>query len=463
MTIRPHHRLIQKALDRTMLPPGDPEFISRLIINMPPGYSKTQIACIHYIARGLAINPMSRFLHLSFSDTLAARNSDKARSIVKSKLYQSMWPVNITKTSDSKHEWCTESGGEVIARSAFGEVTGNRAGHIDTTKFTGSIIVDDPVKPDDVNSEVLRRKINENYPITIASRVAIESIPIILIMQRLHWDDMSGYLLRGGSGEEWHHLSLPVIVRGDEKYPAEYTHGIQIPNDLGDGWLWPEKHNQKHERALRSHRRRFFSQYMQAPIKRDEESALWTEKMINNARVYPDGALDEPIRTLVSVDPATTNNATSDENGIVVGSHVGDNLYSIHANYTKKASPKGWADIAIAAYHKHDADGIVVETNQGGDAWEQILRDAGYKGRVIPVRASRGNGKTARAEPVAALYEMGYIKHRNDGINLGSLEEELLDFDPLTGKSNGKSPNGVDALVWLIVALKERTVEFKII
>lgn len=463
MIVNKHHQLIQDALDRTMLPHSDPDFISRLIINVPPGYSKTIIASIGYMARGLAINPTARLLHLSFSDRLAVKNSDVVRSIVKSKLYQSMWPIAISYTSDSKSEWHTDGGGEVIARAAFGQVTGNRAGHMDASKFTGAIIIDDPIKPDDVNSEVLRTKINENYPITIASRLAIESTPIILIMQRLHWDDMSGYLLRGGSGEEWHHLCLPVIIDSTKEYPKEYTHGIPIPTTLQDDWLWPEKHNQKHDRALRSHRRRFFSQYMQAPIKRDEESALWTEKMINNARVYPDGALDEPIRTLVSVDPATTNNATSDENGIVVGSHVGANLYSIHANYTKKASPKGWADIAIAAYHKHDADGIVVETNQGGDAWEQILRDAGYKGRVIPVRASRGNGKTARAEPVAALYEMGYIKHRNDGINLGSLEEELLDFDPLTGKSNGKSPNGVDALVWLIVALKERTVEFKII
>jgi phage terminase large subunit-like protein len=445
MIINRHHQIVQSVLDRTMLPPSHKDFISRLIINIPPGYSKTEIASIGYMARGLAINPMSRFLHLSYSDSLVLLNSSIVRETVKSRKFQDMWSVEVKTDTDSKKIWHTTVNGGVTATAAGGQVTGFRAGHMDDIKFTGALIIDDPVKPDDANSETIRGKVNQSFNETVASRVAIETVPIIVIMQRIHWDDLSGYLLRGGSGEKWHHLCLPVKISNDDEYPKEYTHGIPLSHGLDGGWLWPFKHNDKHEAALRSHRRRKAAQYDQKPIKRDEEKALWTEKIINIARLWVES---EPERTLVSIDPAVTNTKTSDEHGIIVGSKLDDKLYGIIADYTCKGSPKNWADTAIDAYEKHEAAAIVIETNQGGDMCEDTLRHAGFQGRVIRVHASKG--KTARAEPIAALYELGYVRHK-PGLSL--LEDEMLDFDPLTGLSNGISPNRVDAVVWLLSEL----------
>lgn len=446
MAIGRHHHVMQKALDRTMLPPSDPDFISRLIINVPPGYTKTELASISYMARGFALNSASRFLHLSYSDNLVLQNSNTVREIVKSKNFQAMWDVGVKTDTDSKKIWHTTDNGGLTATAAGGQVTGFRAGHMDHEKFSGALIIDDPVKPDDAYSETIRNKVNNSYNETIASRVAIETVPIIVIMQRIHWDDLSGYLLRGGSGEMWHHLDLPVKIDNSFEYPDEYTHGVPLDHDLADGWLWPFKHDERHEQALRAHRRRWSAQYMQAPIKRDEETALWTEKTIATCRAKWVDAV--PVRTLVSVDPATTDNKTSDEHGIIVGSSYGENSYGLTADYTRKGSPKTWADAAIAAYHHHDADAIVIETNQGGDMCEETLRNAGFKGRVIRIHASKG--KTARAEPIAALYELGYVTHHT-GLLL--LEDEMMDFDPLTGKSNKRSPNRVDAAVWLLTEL----------
>jgi phage terminase large subunit-like protein len=79
---------------------------------------------------------------------------------------------------------------------------------------------------------------------------------------------------------------------------------------------------------------------------------------------------------------------------------------------------------------------------------EDTLRNAGFTGRVIRVHATKG--KTIRAEPIAALYELGYVQHKT---GLSDAEEEMLDFDPLTGKSNGKSPNRVDWIVWALTEL----------
>ena len=446
MIVNSHHKVIQDALERTMLPPSDPDFISRLIINVPPGYSKTELASINYMARGLAVNPMARFLHLSYSDKLVLLNSGIVREIVKSEDYQSMWPTIVKADTDSKKIWHTDKNGGVTATSANGQVTGFRAGHMDETKFTGALIIDDPVKPDDAYSETIRESVNNGYNETIASRVAIETIPIIVIMQRIHWNDLSGYLLRGGSGEKWHHLNLPIIIDNDDVYPEEYTHGIPIEHGLPNGWLWPFKHNAKHEVALRAHRRKFAAQCMQKPLKRDEESCLWTEKLIAKARANKID--DEPIRTIVAVDPATTNTEVSDEHGIIVGSEYPGEKYSLDADFTRKGSPLTWAQAAIAAYDQHEANAIVIETNQGGDMCESTLRNAGFKGKVIRVTAKKN--KALRAEPVVGLYELGVVWHKS---GLGKTEDEMMDFDPVTQKSNGKSPNRVDAGVYVLTEL----------
>lgn len=448
MIISGHHKAIQAALDRTMLPPDDPDFIPRLVINVPPGYSKTHLASINYMARGLAINPMARFLHLSYSDRLVMLNSSTAREIVRSEAFQAMWPTEIKVDTDSKKMWHTGENGGITATSAGGQVTGFRAGHMDEARFTGSICLDDPVKPDDAYSETIREAVNNSYNETISSRVAIETVPIIVIMQRIHWSDLSGYLLRGGSGEKWHHLNLPVIIDNSDEYPKEYTHGIPLDHGLKNGWLWPFKHNDLHEVALRSHRRKFAAQYMQKPIKRNEETALWTELVIAKARSLNHANELEAIRTIVAVDPATTNNETSDEHGIIVGSEYPGKKYSLDADYTRKGSPLDWANAAIAAFRDHDADAIVIETNQGGDMCESTLRNAGYEGRIIRVHASKG--KTLRAEPVVSLYELGAVQHKG---GLSRCEDEMLDFDPVTQKSGGRSPNILDAAVYVLTEL----------
>lgn len=451
MIIGQHHRVIQKALDRTMLPPDHPDFISRLIINVPPGYTKTEMCSINHMARGLAINNQARFLHLSYSQKLVLLNSGVSREVVKSKAFQDMWPITVKDDTDSKNIWHTTTNGGITATPAGGQVTGFRAGHMGeegvTPKFTGALIIDDPVKPDDAYSDTVRGSVNNAYNETIASRVAVETVPIIVVMQRIHWDDLSGYLLRGGSGEKWHHLNLPVIINNSESYPEEYTHGIPIDHGLPDGWLWSFKHNEKHEKALRSHRRKFAAQYMQKPIKRDEETALWSESVIQKARDLDYGGT-LPVRTVVAVDPATTNTESSDEHGIVVASEYPGKKYSVDGDYSRKGSPSQWAAAAIATYEQHDADAIVIETNQGGDMCESNLRNNGFTGRIIRVHASKG--KTLRAEPVVSLYELGLVKHK---AGLLKCEDEMLDFDPVTQKANGVSPNRVDATVYALTEL----------
>ncbi|EOU9599273.1 DNA-packaging protein [Cronobacter sakazakii] len=443
MIVAPHHKVIQQTLDRVI----DGE-INRLIINVPPGYTKTELATINMMGRGLALNKRARFMHLSYSHNLALLNSSTARSMIKSQAYQAMWPMELRDDADSKAMWWTEYGGGVYASSSAGQVTGFRAGHMEPG-WQGALIIDDPVKPDDAYSETVRDGVNSRFNETIKSRLAIETTPMIVIMQRIHYHDLSGYLLRGGSGEMWHHLNLPVIIDNSRSYQEQYpdnSHAIPIEHGLPDGWLWPFKHNESHRTALFSHRRTAEAQYMQNPRRFNAEGALWTEQMIAAARAL--NITEQLSRTVIAIDPQATNSEESDETGIVAASSYGagdTRQYSADGDYSGKYSPNGWATRAMDAYKQHDADAIVIETNQGGDMAEDTLRNAGFKDRIIRVHASKG--KFARAEPISALYAQGRVAHRG---NLYQLENQQMEYVPTTSK---KSPDRLDALVWAMTEL----------
>jgi predicted phage terminase large subunit-like protein len=261
--VSPHHRVIANTLDRV----SDGE-IKRLIINIPPGYTKTELAVIFFVLKSLIKNPGCRFIHASYSDNLALRNSSVIRNLIQDPMFQALRPTTMTTDTRGKGRWMTNGGAEFLAASAGGQVTGFRAGHLfDKDIFTGAIIIDDPVKPADALSKVQREAINENYNNTFMSRLAHEDVPVIVIMQRVHDDDLSGYLLRGGSGEEWHHLVIPAkIPEVREEYPHKYTHGTPVHFELPPGPIWPWKHNEEElAKIKRGNSFVWTGQYLQDP------------------------------------------------------------------------------------------------------------------------------------------------------------------------------------------------------
>ncbi len=235
------HHVLCDTLDRVIS--GE---IKRLIINIPPGYSKTEAVAIAFMARGLAINPRSQFIHLSYADDLALGNSGKVKEVIESDYFQELFPMKLKADAKSKKGWYNDQGGGVKASSAGGQVTGFRAGQYQPAEeeyeFSGAMIIDDPIKPDDAFSEPKRRDINNRFMNTFKSRLMDERTPMIVIMQRIHEDDPTAHLLRGGSGDKWHHLLLPAVIDNEaEDYPADFTHGIPIHHGLDKGALWPYK------------------------------------------------------------------------------------------------------------------------------------------------------------------------------------------------------------------------------
>ena len=210
--------------------------INRLIVNIAPGYSKTEQIVLNFIARAIALHPDAKFIHASYSGDLAQENSSKIKDMITSPEYQELWPMNLRVDKQGKKRWFTEFGGGMMAVPSGGQITGFRAGRMHTDRFTGAFVIDDPVKPDDAFSDAKRTSINKRFNNTMRSRLAVETVPMVIVMQRIHEDDLTGYLLKGGSGDKWHHVSIPTNLDAatiGKEYPKDFTHGIPIKiNDI---------------------------------------------------------------------------------------------------------------------------------------------------------------------------------------------------------------------------------------
>lgn len=279
-----HHKAIFQALEKVMA--GQTK---RLIINIPPRYGKTEIAVLGFIAHSLAINPKARFIHLSYANSLVLDNSAKIRDLVNMAEFQEFFPIEIKADTNSKQMWYTTDGGGLYAAPAGGQVTGFGAGIITSgsselakiigqkANFGGAIIIDDPLKPDDAESDPRRELINERFDNTIRSRVNHRDVPIIIIMQRLHPNDLCGYLI-DKEASEWEVLSMPALTENEGKEKA----------------LWPFKHTVEELKKIRSQNATVFErQYLQNP--KPKEGLMY-----NNLQTYkelPDGRVEAYIDT----------------------------------------------------------------------------------------------------------------------------------------------------------------------
>ena len=192
--------------------------------------------------------------------------------------------------------------------------------------------------------------------------------------------------------------------------------------------------------------RRLGLQELEGVLLEDVEGALWTRVTLDGARATD---LAECSRIVVAVDPPVSTGKAADTCGIVVAGLLpcGRRAVVIEDASVSGASPQGWAEAAVAAYHRHGADRLVAEVNQGGELVEILVRQVDRTVSYRAVHASRG--KVLRAEPVAALYEQGRIAHR-DGLQ--ALEQQMCQMATHGFQGSG-SPDRVDALVWALTEL----------
>jgi phage terminase large subunit-like protein len=221
----------------------------------------------------------------------------------------------------------------------------------------------------------------------------------------------------------------------------------RAPTEANRAWLAPSFLEEVRARYAGT---RLGRQELDGALLEDAEGALWTGAMLDAARVRKVPALS---RIVVAVDPPVTGGRNSDACGIIVAGAVTEGppetwrAYVLEDATVQGTSPLEWAQAAVAAVHRHGAERMVAEVNQGGDLVQTLIRQVDP---LVPYRDVRArHGKVMRAEPVAALYEQARVFHC---AGLSALEEQMAQMT-LAGFQGRGSPDRVDALVWALAEL----------
>lgn len=362
-----HHGQICEVLD--MIVQGK---LKKVIFNIAPRYSKTEIVVKNFISYGFAVNPKSKFIHLSYSDDLVLDNSKEINNIMHTPEWQRLFEARVTSTNAKK--WYTEQGGGLYAVSSAGQVTGFGAGVVEPdeevektideftpcfeTEFAGAIIIDDPIKPDDALSDTIREKVNQKFETTIRNRVNSRNTPIIIIMQRLHEHDLCGYL-KELEPDGWYVLSLPCIFYDENGEESA---------------LWPHKHTLKELHDLRELNPYVFdTQYMQNP--KPLEGLMYDRPF----KVYYGGVIPYSGRT-VKKNYTDTADTGADYLCSICYDELPEGNFVTDILYTKK--PMEYTEPKTAEMLFRNRTALAnVEANNGGRGFsravERIIREMG--------------------------------------------------------------------------------------
>src|ERR1700751_2700071 len=184
--------------------------IRRLIINLPPRHLKSLLASIAFPAWCLGHDPSAQILCVSYAQDLADKHARDCRAIMMSPWYRQIFPTRLAPHRHAVQEFITTRQGYRLATSTGGVLTGRGA---------DIIVIDDPLKPEEALSEAQRQAANERYDHTLYSRLNDKRYgAIVIVMQRLHEDDLVGHVL---GQEQWEVVRFPAIAETDEEHQIE--------------------------------------------------------------------------------------------------------------------------------------------------------------------------------------------------------------------------------------------------
>jgi predicted phage terminase large subunit-like protein len=396
-----------------------------LIINIPPGTSKSTIATVMLPAWAWTIDPRIRSLSASYSASLSTDHAVKSRDIIKSDKYQLYFPeLTIKKDQDNKTHYKNNFGGERYATSVTGTVTGFHA-HL--------IIVDDPLNPKGASSEADRTTANNFMDVTLSTRKVNKSVtPTILVMQRLHQKDCTGNWI-DKEGKNIKHICLPGELSNDVK-PTELIE--RYDNGLLDNQRLTHSDLKGLKIDLGSYG--YAGQIMQTPSPLG--GGIW-QKWI---KPIDDKELDRLLPSITKMgsdwDLAYTNKETNSASAFVTAGVHENNMYIDALGFDWMEFPK------LIAYMKARKSPHYIEAKASGKSAKQTLSNQGIPAIEVNVT---GGDKEARANMVTPYAESGVVYCRR------SILDKLY-YDSKQGIlvfPNGEGDDLQDALVQSISRL----------
>jgi predicted phage terminase large subunit-like protein len=412
----------------------------QLIINVPPRSLKSITVSVAWVAWRLGHDPSLRFVCCSYSQELALKHARDCRLVMQSEWYRSAFPRTIlSKDRNAEHDFTTTARGGRFSTSVGGTLTG-RGGDI--------IIIDDPIKPEDAASESARKAAIEWFGGTLLSRLNDKaSGAIVLVMQRLHEDDLPGHLLGAAGG--WDLLSLPAIAEVDEEIPI--GRDLIKRRRVGD-LLHERRENRSVLDALKASMgsAAFSAQYQQAPIPAD--GALVQRAWFRRYDRLPYRSYGD--RIVLSLDCASKEGVLNDYTVCITALVKNNEVYLLDVIRERLNFPD-LVKRVIAISRRHAAPvSLLIEDAASGQQLIQHLwhvQPAGVP-RAISIRPN--GDKMARMSRATSRIEAGELLLPRDAPWLADFEREILGFP------NGRYDDQVDALSQLLNWSHARPISF---
>ena len=417
------------ALQLERISAGD---IHRLIVTIPPRHLKSIMISIAWVAWRLGKAPELRFICLSYSSELAAKLSRDCRQVMQSDWYQDLFPGTVLSRA-TETELETIGGGGRFATSVGGTLTG-RGGDV--------IIIDDPIKADDAMSAAMRARIKDWTTSTLFSRLNDKrSGAIILVMQRLHEDDLAGHFLDAGG---WEHLNLPAIALEDQDIPLI---GGRDHRRLTGDVLHPEREPIEALEQIRlelgSHI--FSAQYQQAPV--PAGGTLVKSGWFRRYESPPKKGLGDVL--VQSWDTASKDGVLNDYS-VCITVLVRRDIVSVLNVFRRQLNfPDLLRQVQMQA-ERFYPDILLIEDAASGQQLIQMLKQNPIRGIPTPIARKPDADKETRMSACCPQIERGDLILPEDADWLAEFEREILAFP------NGKRDDQADALSQLLAWVRDR-------
>ncbi|MDQ8699207.1 phage terminase large subunit [Hyphomicrobium sp. LHD-15] len=389
---------LQQAFDRK---------IKRLIINVPPRSLKSICASVALPAWALGRDPTLRIVCASYSQDLAGKLARDCRTVMDADWYRRAFPhTRLNRDKRAEGEFETTKGGYRLSTSVGGTLTG-RGGNF--------VIIDDPIKPQDAYSDARRQSANEWFDSTLLSRLNDQKTDvIIIIMQRVHIDDLTAHVMEKGG---WEVLCLPLIAEQDESFrlsdgnavgrkSGELLHAERVPREVAQ------------QLRISMGELAFSAQYQQAPV--PVAGNLIKRHWLRTYDCLPKGNI------IQSWDVAMTTSGNSD--------------WSVCTTWCADRSRKQFCLVdvlrdrfefpalkraVVRQAQRFDAKTVLIEKSGVGIGLVQQLRD---EGQVLPIGLAPENSKVARMEAQSTRFESGSVLLPTSASWLDVYKTELLSF-----------------------------------
>jgi predicted phage terminase large subunit-like protein len=392
--------------------------IRRLIVNMPPRHLKSIVTSVVFPAWLLMRNPKVKIALICHSDMLANDLASKTKRLLESEAYRALAPqVQIRSDRDRRMDFETTAGGQVYSASIGSGITGRGFDHI---------ILDDPIAAHAASSEAERVRVQNAFDGMISSRLDDPARgTITVVQQRVHEDDLSGYLLaRGG----WESLTLPLVAEEDKAYcfgDFEWTRSsgdILLPERFPDDVI--ERLRRENGEAI------FATQWQQNPSSTQGE-------VIKDDYLKPiAGCPPTATRIFISVDTAIKQTTSSDYTVFLLIATDGNRHYVIDIRRGRWDVTE-MRDVAIRLLSQYPAEKVLIEDSASGPALRTLLLQAGHR---CELRSVGNRNKEERLQRVIAPFVDGRIYYLNNQPWSVPFRNELIQF-PI-----GKHDDQVDAM-----------------